>query len=59
MNKKTEEWKIFDLVAEGISFLDSKRAEFNKLLISKGIESTNALLIKKSLADIRFNKGKN
>ncbi len=59
MNKKTEEWKIFDLVAEGISFLDSKRAEFNKLLISKGIESTNALLIKKGLADIRFNKGKN
>ncbi len=59
MNKKTKEWKIFDLVAEGISFIDSKRAEFNKLLTSKGIESTNALLIKKSLADIRFNKGKN
>lgn len=55
MNKKTNEWKIFDLVAEGISFLDSKRAELNKLLNKNGIESTNIFLMKKSLSDIRFN----
>ena len=55
MNKKTNEWKIFDLVAEGISFLDSKRAELNKLLNKNGIESTNTFLMKKSLSDIHFN----
>ncbi len=58
MNKKTKEWKIFDLVAEGISFLDSKRAELNKLLNENGIESTNTFLMKKSLSDIRFNTDK-
>ncbi len=58
MNKKTKEWKVFDLVAEGISFLDSKRAELKKLLNDKGIESTNAFLIKKSQHDIRFNTDK-
>lgn len=58
MNKKTKEWKIFDLVAEGISFLDSKRAELNKLLNKKGIESTNEFLIKKSLSDVRFSTAK-
>jgi len=58
MNKKTKEWRIFDLVAEGISFLDSKRSELNKLLNEKGIESTNEFLIKKSLSDVRFSTGK-
>jgi len=57
-NKKTNEWKIFDLVAEGVSFTDSKKAEFNKLLTNKGIESTNAYLIRKSLSNIRFNNKK-
>jgi len=55
MNKNTKEWKIFDLVAEGVSFLDSKRAELNKLLNENGIESTTTFLMKKSLSDIRFN----
>ena len=54
MNTKTKEWKIFDLVAEGISFIDSKRLELNKRLNADGIESTNTFLMKKSLSDIRF-----
>ncbi len=58
MNKKTKEWKIFDLVAEGISFLDSKRAELNNRLNEKGIESTNGFLMKKSLSDIHFHTDK-
>lgn len=58
VNKKTKEWQVFDLVAEGISFLDSKRSELNKLLNEKGIEFTNDILIEKSLSDIRFNKVK-
>lgn len=36
-NKKTGQWKAYDLVVEGISLIDSKRAEFAKPLRDKGI----------------------
>ena len=36
-NKKTGEWKAYDLVVEGISLVDSKRAELSKPLRANGI----------------------
>lgn len=37
-NKKTGEWKAYDLVVEGISLVDSKRAELAGLLRQHGIQ---------------------
>ena len=44
-NKKTGEWKAYDLVVEGISLVDAKRAELSKPLRANGIEyvATNLL----------------
>lgn len=36
-NRKTEEWKAFDLVVEGISLVDSKRAELSRSIRQQGI----------------------
>lgn len=37
-NGKTGEWKVYDLVAEGISLLSSKQAEFSNLIAKNGID---------------------
>lgn len=37
-NKKTNEWKAFDLVVEGISLLQSKQSEISRQIASQGIE---------------------
>ena len=36
-NSKTGEWKVFDVIAEGISMLNSKQSELNDLLRKEGI----------------------
>jgi phospholipid transport system substrate-binding protein len=38
-NKKTQEWKTYDLVAEGISLLSSKRNEFASIIRQQGIQA--------------------
>ena len=38
-NKKTLEWKAFDMVVEGISLLSSKQAELTNRIAKEGIES--------------------
>tara|TARA_R110002153_G_scaffold116833_3_gene260640 strand:+ start:1382 stop:2041 length:660 start_codon:yes stop_codon:yes gene_type:complete len=38
-NKKTQEWKTYDLVAEGISLLSSKRNEFASMIRQEGIQA--------------------
>lgn len=43
-NNKTKEWKVFDLVAEGISLLSSKQAEFSNIINQKGIDEVCRLL---------------
>ena len=43
-NKKTGEWKAFNLIAEGISLLDSKRAELNNRIEKFGIEQVTVEL---------------
>jgi len=37
-SKRTNEWKAYDMVAEGISLLSSKRSEFESVLRQEGIE---------------------
>ncbi|MEP1382261.1 MAG: ABC transporter substrate-binding protein [Paraglaciecola sp.] len=38
-NKKTQEWKTYDLVAEGISLLSSKQSEFAPMIRQEGIQA--------------------
>ncbi|MEW6996119.1 phospholipid-binding protein MlaC [Colwelliaceae bacterium BS250] len=37
-NRKTKQWKAFDMIVEGISLLTSKRAEINSRIAKVGIE---------------------
>jgi phospholipid transport system substrate-binding protein len=37
-NKKTSEWKAFDIVVEGISLLQSKQSEISRKIANMGIE---------------------
>jgi len=47
-NKKTGEWKAFDVIAEGISMLNTKQSEFSDLIHKKGIDHVITLLQKKN-----------
>ena len=38
-NKRTQEWKTYDLVAEGISLLSSKHNEFSSIIRQQGIQA--------------------
>lgn len=40
-NKKTGEWKAFDMVVEGISLLSSKKAELSKRIAKQGVEQVS------------------
>ncbi len=37
-NKKTKQWKAYDMVVEGISLLSSKQAELSKRIAKQGVE---------------------
>lgn len=47
-NKKTGQWKVFDVIAEGISMLNTKQSEFNELIHKKGIDHVINLLKQKN-----------
>lgn len=53
-NRKTNEWKAFDMVAEGVSLLDSKQAELGSIIRQKGLPYVTEMLKKKSDRDIVF-----
>ena len=57
-NRKTNEWKAFDMVAEGVSLLDSKQAELGGVIRQKGLPHVTALLKEKSRRDIVFKSSK-
>jgi len=50
--KDTDNWLVFDMVAEGISLLDSKRAELSNLIRQQGLNSVTTMLIEKAKAPI-------
>ncbi len=43
-NKRTNEWKAYDMVAEGISMLSSKQSEFESILRRDGIQAVIDLM---------------
>jgi len=43
-NKKTQQWKAYDLVIEGISLLSNKQAEFNGRIAKFGIDQVTVEL---------------
>lgn len=53
-DRQTEEWKAFDLIAEGVSLLDSKQAELGGVIRQKGLPYVTELLKKQSERDIVF-----
>jgi len=53
-NRKTNDWKAFDMVAEGVSLLDSKQAELSGVIRQKGLPYVTELLKKKSERNIVF-----
>jgi phospholipid transport system substrate-binding protein len=56
LNTKTGEWAVFDIVAEGISMLDSKQAELNSIIRQKGLTAVGEMLQEKSTRDITYDK---
>ncbi len=54
LNKKTKQWQAFDMVAEGVSLLDSKQAELSSIIRQKGLPYVTELLKSKSARDIIF-----
>ena len=54
LNKKTGVWKAYDMVAEGISLLNSKKAELKSLLRQQGgVADVTRLLIEKAKLNIK------
>lgn len=47
-NKKTGQWLMYDLVAEGVSVLHSKRSELAKMIKQQGVDVTTEYLLKNS-----------
>ncbi len=47
-NTKTGEWSAYDMIAEGVSVLDSKRAELQNLIRQQGLDSVTELLLEKA-----------
>lgn len=46
-DNRTNEWKAYDMVAEGISLLNSKRSEFEPILRQEGIDAVIKLMREK------------
>jgi phospholipid transport system substrate-binding protein len=58
-NKKTGEWKAFDMIVEGISLLSSKQSEWNAKIRQEGILSVAKELETLAGADVRFEGSQN
>ncbi|MFD2165025.1 phospholipid-binding protein MlaC [Thalassotalea euphylliae] len=53
-NRKTNEWKAFDMIAEGVSLLDSKQAELSSIIRQKGLQHVTDMLKEKASRDVVF-----
>ncbi len=53
-NRGSEHWLVYDMVAEGISLLDSKRAELSNLIRQQGVARVTELLLEKSKEPIKL-----
>jgi phospholipid transport system substrate-binding protein len=55
-NTKTNEWKAYDMVAEGISLLSSKQSEFESILRQEGIQKVIDIMKEKISQPISLEK---
>lgn len=55
-NTKTGEWKVYDMVAEGISLLSSKQAEFSDLIAKNGIDKVCEMIENHQIKDKNTSK---
>jgi phospholipid transport system substrate-binding protein len=53
-HRNTGDWKAYDMVAEGVSLLDSKQAELSSLIRQKGLPYVTEMLKEKSERNIVF-----
>lgn len=53
-DSKTNQWKAYDMVAEGISMLNSKRSEFEEMLRQEGIDAVIAVMREKIAQPVEF-----
>ncbi|WP_448245417.1 ABC transporter substrate-binding protein [Thalassotalea agariperforans] len=53
-DSNSSRWQAFNMIAEGVSLLDSKRAELSSLINQKGLPYVTELLKEKSQRDIYF-----
>ncbi|MCC2617841.1 ABC transporter substrate-binding protein [Aestuariibacter halophilus] len=55
-NTKTNEWKAYDMIAEGISMLSSKQSEFESILRQQGVQVVIDLMKEKIKQPISLQK---
>ena len=51
---RSGEWRAYDMIAEGISLLDSKQSELQGILRQQGIDHVSGLLEQKSKLPVQF-----
>lgn len=56
LNKKTKQWKAYDMVAEGISLLSSKQSELESVIRQQGIDKVIEMLAEKNKQPISLKK---
>jgi len=56
LNKKTKQWKAYDMVAEGISLLSSKQSELESVIRQQGIDKVIEMLTEKNKQPISLKK---
>lgn len=55
-DRQSNEWQVYDMVAEGISLLSSKRTEFESILRQDGIDKVIELMRKSIKEPIKLNE---
>ena len=55
-DRKSDQWQVYDMVAEGISLLSSKRTEFESILRQDGIDKVIQLMRKNIAEPMKLNK---
>lgn len=54
-DRQSDQWQVYDMVAEGISLLSSKRTEFESILRQEGIDKVIELMRKSIAEPIKLN----
>lgn len=50
LSKKGEDWKVFDIVIEGVSLVTNYRSQFSQEIRTNGLDSLNKKLVEKNKA---------